>query len=173
MAKAALLRLGKIEEKAIQAALAKSNGIKKEGEKEGDDSGSMEVEKVKEEGDAKEVDVKSEEKNAAAKVEVDFKEVVDAAAMNDVIQHAFKNGAEKARELAAEEERKMKLLVNKMCEVVLQRINVKMTEMNNLDGWLKTEQEAASKYKEKWMMELHSMMKDPAVAKLMRRRGMD
>jgi len=170
MAKAALLQLGKIEEKAIQEASATSNGVKEEGVK-AEASGSMDVEDVKENEDAKEASSKPEEKNNVKKVEIDFNEVVDAAAMDDVIQHAFKTGAQLARELAAEEERKMKLLVNKMCDVVLQRISVKMTEMSKLDGWLKTEQEAAAKYKEKWMMELHGMMKDPAVAKLMRRRG--
>lgn len=105
------------------------------------------------------------------KKEIAFDKVVDSERMAKVISQAYVKGGQKARELAAEEERQMHLLVTKASNIMLQKVAMKMENLRKLDQWLKTEQNAVIQYKTKVLKQLATMTQDPAVAKLLRRRS--
>mmetsp|Transcript_25817 Transcript_25817/g.62195 ORF Transcript_25817/g.62195 Transcript_25817/m.62195 type:complete len:936 (+) Transcript_25817:88-2895(+) len=128
MAKRVLLELGLREEKEAETKAAKKAA---EAASEADNEGkASDGEKAEELGRAK---ASFQWRKSSGSLDL-TKEVQE-----DMSRKAFASGAEMALALAAEEERKMKLLIRRICSFTMQRISIKMKELEKLDSWLKIE----------------------------------
>mmetsp|Transcript_24318 Transcript_24318/g.43140 ORF Transcript_24318/g.43140 Transcript_24318/m.43140 type:complete len:470 (-) Transcript_24318:308-1717(-) len=95
-----------------------------------------------------------------------FAKICDDGVMVKIIKSAYRAGAEKAQELVEEEERHIRQTIKEMCTHVTERISLKVSELEELDGWLQGEHDTIAMYKKKMLKDIETMSQDPAIAAL-------